>query len=135
MGRLIAFAAISCVVSCVIVLVAFVQTTDVSDVPFLRAIKGVIESLWRRRTECKPAMTPDEVFRATCCQRMSPGYLRNKRDKIRQALMLQMPPLTWLDQCWLYEQAFHESIETRKRCAGCNDEGCEICQPREGIRE
>lgn len=122
------------IVSAAIFVVAFVQTADVSDVRWLAAIKAALSG-WRRRDKSNSSRSTDEVMRAMCRQRMSPGYARNKREKIRNALTHNMPPLSWVEQCWLYEQAFDEPIVPYTRSECCHDEGCDVCQPRGRICE
>lgn len=111
---------------------AIMATTDLPDVGIWRAVTGLWQSWLRWLCGCVPdsqfsCRTTEDALRTVVVRKMSAGYKLSQREKIRDALRYQMPPLSWAEQCWLYEAAFGEQIVTRKRCEVCNDEGCEVC--------
>lgn len=49
-------------------------------------------------------------------QTILPKEENDRRQRIRNALILRMPPLTEEDQRWLYMHAFGDTIEPRRVC-------------------
>lgn len=110
---------------CFFVAFAWIQAMDHPDVPLWRAVTGTWQSTMRWMCGCVDIESTRVPMWGGF--RMSDQFAYHSRDKIKRALELQMPPLTYSEQCWLYEMAFGEQIETRKRCEKCDDDGCEVC--------